>query len=114
MDTPERPERRAGPLVPLADRRPPAAAGWVEPAPEAAAPRMFSPRMIARALRRHWWQILAIWLVGSAGLGYLAYTKIRPSYDATAWLNVEPPARRSSSRAAPASTSAPTWTPRCS
>jgi capsular exopolysaccharide synthesis family protein len=46
-----------------------------------------------RAIRRHWWQILAIWAVGSAALGYLAYTRLNPVYDAVAWLNVEPASR---------------------
>ncbi len=93
MNAPERPEGALAPWSPTPLAARPIAAAWDEPASEGAAPRMFNPKMIARALKRHWWRILAIWAIGSAGLGYLAYTKIRPSFDATAWLQVEPPAR---------------------
>ena len=44
-----------------------------------------------RALRRHWWQILIVWFLSSTVLVYLAATKIRPSYEAASWLDVEPP-----------------------
>ena len=93
MNAPDRPEGALAPWSPSPVVGLPAAAAWDEPASDAAATRMFNPKMIFRALKRHWWQILAVWAIGSAGLGYLAYTKIRPSFEATAWLQVEPPAR---------------------
>lgn len=93
MNSPDRPEGALAPWSPSPLAAKPAGAASGEVAGEVAAPRMFNPRIVARALKRHWWQILAIWAIGSAGLGYLAYTKIRPSFEATAWLQVEPPAR---------------------
>lgn len=47
-------------------------------------------RLVARALRRHWWQALALWLVGSVGLMAVAYFKVYPSYIAFARIIVEP------------------------
>jgi succinoglycan biosynthesis transport protein ExoP len=47
-------------------------------------------RVITRALRRHWWQALTLWLIGSAGLMALAYTKIKPTFDAFAQIRVDP------------------------
>lgn len=46
-------------------------------------------RLIGRALRRHLWQALLLWLVVSAGLMALAYYKIKPTYDAVAQIQVE-------------------------
>jgi uncharacterized protein involved in exopolysaccharide biosynthesis len=67
-------------------------AGWEAAAPEEAAPpRIFTARMAARALRRYWWQMLLLWGAASAALMVLAYTRVRPSYDAIAWLEVKPP-----------------------
>ena len=93
MNAPERPEGALAPWSPSPVAARPAAAAWDEPASEAARPQMFNPKVVVRAMKRHWWRILAIWAIGSAGLGYLAYTKIRPLYEATAWLEVEPPVR---------------------
>ena len=53
-------------------------------------------RVTWRAARRYWWQILLLWGIGSAGLLALARDRVRPSYEATAWLRVEPPARSTS------------------
>ena len=49
----------------------------------------FSLRLISRALRRHWWQALLAWVVGSSALVALAYTKIKPTFDATSRIRVE-------------------------
>ena len=87
------PERELAPWSPSPLVPKPAQAAWDSDTMEMNPPRMFSPKVILRALRRHWWQILALWLFSSAGLVYLAATKIRPSYDAVSWLNVEPPSR---------------------
>ena len=46
-------------------------------------------RLVNRALRRFWWQTLLVWLIGSIGLVALAYTKIKPTYDATSQVRVE-------------------------
>ena len=46
-------------------------------------------RLLTRALKRHWWQALLLWVVGSAAFMALAYYKIKPTYDAYAQLRVE-------------------------
>jgi polysaccharide biosynthesis transport protein len=46
-------------------------------------------RLVTRALSRHWWQAMLLWLVGSAGLIAVAYNKIKPTYDAFAQIYVE-------------------------
>ena len=50
--------------------------------------KMINAKVVWRAARRHWWQILLLWSVLSAGLLALAYTMIKTSYDATSWLIV--------------------------
>lgn len=65
---------------------------WSEPTSEpAAGSKPLNIGVILRALRRHWWQILAIWLIGSAGLGFLAYKLIKPVYDVFSLIEVTPP-----------------------
>ncbi|WP_406701326.1 polysaccharide biosynthesis tyrosine autokinase (plasmid) [Singulisphaera sp. Ch08] len=46
--------------------------------------------LVWRAFRRYWWQVLVIWGMGSAALVTLAYTVIKPTYDAVARVRVEP------------------------
>jgi capsular exopolysaccharide synthesis family protein len=99
MHNPERPD---GALAPWTPQATPAtyhgggagsglAAGWEDPGDDSGkSPSMFSPRVIARALKRHWWQILALWAVTSAGLIYLASTRIKPMYEASTLLEFEP------------------------
>lgn len=59
-------------------------------APPASAPaKRVSFALIARALARHWWQALLLWLIASGGLVALAYYKVKPSYDALARIRVE-------------------------
>ena len=60
-----------------------------EPASTAGKP--LNVGVVLRALRRHWWHILAIWTLGSAGLGYLAYTKINPTYEVSSFIEILPP-----------------------
>jgi capsular exopolysaccharide synthesis family protein len=55
------------------------------PAPTA---KLLNAKVIWRAARRHWWQILVLWSLLSVGLMALAYNKIKTSFDATAWLIV--------------------------
>ena len=43
-----------------------------------------------RVLVHHWWKILGIWIVVSAGLAYLIHVKVKPSYEAFSLLRVEP------------------------
>lgn len=50
----------------------------------------FTPQLIWRAFRRHWWQILAVWAVGSAGVVYMANQRIKTAYDVSARVRVEP------------------------
>lgn len=49
-----------------------------------------SARSVLRASRRYWWLILALWAVGSAGLGAAIYLKVRPQYRAMSLLQVNP------------------------
>lgn len=56
------------------------------------APSPVSVRAVFRATRRYWWLILALWTVGSAGLGAVVYLKIHPQYRAFSLLKVDPSA----------------------
>lgn len=47
--------------------------------------------VIWRAVRRHWWQAATLWIIGSAGLMGMAFSKIKPTYLSYALLRVEPP-----------------------
>src|SRR3954471_5199839 len=91
MNAPDRPD---GPLMPAwppaSPPALPAPGGWEEPpgSDDAPPPRGFNARVVARAARRYWWQILILWVAGSVGLGTMAYYKIKTSYDATAWLEI--------------------------
>ena len=49
-----------------------------------------SVRAVLRASRRYWWLILALWTVGSAGMGAAVYLKVRPVYRAMSLLKVDP------------------------
>ena len=63
--------------------------------PAAAAPepaRKFSLRIVARAARRNWWQILLIWSVASAALVTMIALKVKPTFEAIAYVMIEPPA----------------------
>ena len=57
-------------------------------AEQAASP--ISIRSVFRAARRYWWLILALWAVGSAGLGAAIYLKVRPQFRAMSLLQVNP------------------------
>lgn len=45
---------------------------------------------ILRVIAHHWWKILAIWAVLTAGLVYLIFTQVRPMYETSSLLRVEP------------------------
>jgi polysaccharide biosynthesis transport protein len=47
-------------------------------------------KVILRALGRHWWRILALWLVVSAPIAFLLYIAIQPTYEAASLLRIEP------------------------
>ena len=49
-----------------------------------------SVRAVLRASRRYWWLILALWIVGSGGVGALVYLKVRPQFHSSSLLKVEP------------------------
>ncbi len=70
------------PVPPRSDR--PTLPGAASPA------RKVTARLALRALRRHWWQALLLWLAGSSGLMALAYFKVKPSYDAFSTIKVDP------------------------
>jgi capsular exopolysaccharide synthesis family protein len=49
--------------------------------------------MILRAIKRHWWMIGLLWTVLSTALAILIYVGIKPRYEATSLLRVEPVGR---------------------
>jgi len=53
-------------------------------------PSPISIKAVLRASRRYWWLILALWTVGTAGIGAAVYLKVRPLYRANSWLKVNP------------------------
>ena len=52
--------------------------------------RRITFRLVARAVRRHWWQAMLLWCVGSAGLMTMAYLKVKPTFVAFAGIRVDP------------------------
>jgi capsular exopolysaccharide synthesis family protein len=52
-----------------------------------------SPKVIGRALRRHWWLALLVWIVGSTSLVVLARRYVKPTFESTAWLKIDPVAQ---------------------
>ena len=80
-------------------------------------------RLTWRAVRRHWWQAILLWLAGSAGLMALAYQRVRPTFDTSSAIRVEPGDRgrfrersgagtsRSSRRLRPVGSPTPTSSP---
>ena len=48
------------------------------------------PGLLRRTLRRHIGGVLAVWLLGSLGAGYLAYEYVKPTYRALSLLRVDP------------------------
>src|SRR5690348_9914981 len=51
--------------------------------------RPISLRLVGRALRRYWWQAILLWALGSGGLMVLAFSKVKPTYEAIAAIRVE-------------------------
>ena len=56
---------------------------------EAAPALQINPRVILRVLGRHWWRILALWLLVSAPLAFVIYMVIQPTYEAASLLRIE-------------------------
>ena len=52
-----------------------------------------SLRTILRGIARHWWQILALWAVGSVVAVALIQARVKPQYQGVSILRVEPNAR---------------------
>ena len=61
----------------------------IDPLDMATSGKRITAKLVARAIRRHWWQAALVWLVGSLGLMALAYIKVKPSYMAFAQVRVE-------------------------
>ena len=57
---------------------------------DAAPAAKITARLVWRAARRHWWQFLAAWAVGSAALVAVAYLAVKPTYDAFSTIRVDP------------------------
>ncbi len=60
---------------------------WVEALP--AKTRGQSLQLAWRGLRRHWWQALLAWVVGTAGLMALIQNLVKPKYEAISRISVE-------------------------
>ena len=58
--------------------------------PSASRLRGASFRMIRRACRRHWWLGLLLWILGTSPLIAGAIAKLKPTYDASSILRIEP------------------------
>jgi len=54
------------------------------------APSPISLQVAVRGVKRYWWLVLALWAVGSAGVGAGIYLKVKPSYRAASLLRVSP------------------------
>ena len=52
--------------------------------------RRITARLAWRAFRRHWWQALLLWSVGTSAVMALAYFKVKPTYDAFSTIKVDP------------------------
>src|SRR5262249_21711688 len=52
--------------------------------------KKISAGLVWRAFRRHWWQVLLLWGIGSSALAAAAFHMIKPTYDALARVRVEP------------------------
>ena len=52
--------------------------------------RKLSIKLVWRAFRRHWWQALLVWIIGSTSLMALAYYKVKPTYDAFSTIKIDP------------------------
>ena len=71
---------------------------WEDPAAQAAGAkggRHLTPKVVLRAMRRHWWHILLIWGVGSVAAVMLIQAKVKPTYEATAYVQIDPPSNTS-------------------
>src|SRR4051812_24938196 len=49
-----------------------------------------SIRLAWRALPRHWWQAILLWSAGSAGPMALAHQRVRPAFEASSAIRVDP------------------------
>ena len=58
-----------------------------------AAGKKITVGLVARAVRRHWWQAALLWLVGSVAAMALVYLKVKPTYLSFSRVRVEPAAR---------------------
>ena len=93
MDAPD-------PTLPARYVSPAGSTAW-EPALAEATPRgeasaagiPLSLRTILRGIGRHWWQILALWAVGSVIAMAVIQARVKPQYQAMSILRVEPNAR---------------------
>lgn len=94
MDTPERPDRSLpAPWAPAAAAPAPYLAPpvWDEvPDPDAPAAKRLTPRVVIRAIRRFWWQIALLGLGLTLAAEALVYSKVKPTFSASAWLEVKP------------------------
>lgn len=89
MDTTNSPEPVVPNRLPTRQSAAPVLGFGVRPA---ASPQ-FSAQTVLRAVARHKWWILALWMVGMAALAVPISTVVKPQYEATSLLRVEPASR---------------------
>jgi len=53
-------------------------------------PVAITPSVVARGLSRHWWRILLLWLLLALPAAYGIYTFVKPTYEASSTLRIEP------------------------
>lgn len=88
MDTTDRPDKMLPARRPVPTVRA-AVPEFAEPPTSGGATRDFSFRLVWRAFRRHWWQAMLLWTIGSVSLVVLAYYRIKPTFDAFSRIKVE-------------------------
>ena len=89
-------DRVARPLPPSPEPQGPTIGGPSSPR------RRFSARLVWRGLRRHWWQAALLWAAGSAGLVALAHHRVKPTFEASSAIRIDPGDRGRSREGGPA------------
>ena len=88
MDSHELPRSLVPARIPLARSKPGLMVASAPDAPEAA-PTSQILRVAVRGIRRYWWLVLGLWVLGSVGLGAAIFMKIEPFYESESYLRVD-------------------------
>ena len=93
MDSKDRPEATVPPLPARRMMTPPALLGeasLLATSDGATGGTINIVQVMFSAITHHWWKMLAIWVVLSAGLAYAVHMRIKPLYETFSLLRVEP------------------------